>query len=89
MKHGRCLKTKPTAEADCRQFKIQFMVQRKQYNANYYKGLVSSDLQQRYTRDADQNSDADMLARNINFGLWTAGVLAALLVAFMFSNGLL
>ena len=50
--------------------------------------MLSSPLEQRYTRD-DQNSDTDMLVRNLKLAGYSAGFLAALLIAFLWSNGLL
>lgn len=54
----------------------------------YYKGFFSSDLQQRYTRDAAESSDAAMLNRNLKFAGFAAALLGALVFAFLFSNGL-
>jgi hypothetical protein len=59
------------------------------YGAEYYKGLLTSDLEQRYMREAPQNSDRDMLARNIQLGLYTTAALVALVAAFLARNGLL
>lgn len=57
--------------------------------AEYYKGLVSSDLQQRYSRKAEESSDADMLARNLQLAGYATALLAVLVAAFLASNGLL
>lgn len=51
--------------------------------------MLSSPLDQRYTRDADQNSDTDMLVRNLKLAGYSAGFLAALVIAFLWSNGVL
>lgn len=59
------------------------------FDGEYYKGLFSSSLDQRYTRQADENSDVDMLSRNIKLGLYAVGFLAALVIAFLWSNGVL
>eukprot|EP00892_Ulva_mutabilis_P007947 jgi/Ulvmu1/5524/UM023_0060.1 len=58
------------------------------FDGEYYKGLFSSSLDQRYTRNAPENSDMDMLSRNIKLGFYTVGFLAALVAAFLWSNGL-
>lgn len=66
-----------------------FWLQGQNFDSEYYKGLVSSSLDQRYTRDAAENSDVDMLSRNIKLGLYTVGALVALVVAFLWSNGVI
>jgi hypothetical protein len=51
--------------------------------------MLSSSLDQRYTRDADQNSDNDMLVRNLKLAGYSAGFLAVLVASFLWSNGVL
>lgn len=64
-------------------------MQKPKYDGDYFKGLVTSNLDQRYTRDAEQNSDADMLIRNVKLGVYTAAGLAVLVALFLVSNGLI
>lgn len=64
-------------------------VQGDKYDADYYKGMFSSSLDQRYTRDAAQNSDSDMLIRNLKLAGYATGFLAILVLGFLWSNGLL
>lgn len=61
--------------------------QEQKFGAEYYRGLVSSPLEQRYSRDAPENSDADMLLRNVKLGGYTAAFLAVLVALFLYSNG--
>lgn len=63
------------------------LLQKEKYDAEYYKGMFSSPLEQRYTRGGEQNSDTDMLVRNLKLAGYSAAFLAALVVAFLWSNG--
>eukprot|EP01025_Chloroclados_australasicus_P042830 TRINITY_DN45564_c0_g1_i1.p2 TRINITY_DN45564_c0_g1~~TRINITY_DN45564_c0_g1_i1.p2 ORF type:complete len:103 (+),score=4.12 TRINITY_DN45564_c0_g1_i1:112-420(+) len=58
-------------------------------DAEYYKGLYSSPLSQRYTIEADENNDMDMLSRNIKLAAYPAVFLAVMVALFLYSNGLI
>jgi CHASE1-domain containing sensor protein len=51
--------------------------------------MFSSSLDQRYTRNAEQNSDEDMLTRNLTLAGYATTFLVALVLGFLWSNGLL
>lgn len=59
------------------------------HDAEYYKGLFTSGLEQRYTREADESSDGDMLMRNLRLSAFAAAFLAVATALFLRSNGII